>query len=169
MKKCAKCKQTKTKNEFYPNKKWNDGFYPYCKICKNIVSARYYKENKEKIRLQSHGYYLNNKNKFQLRNREWAKRNKDRKKEIHNKSYYKIKKEVIEKYGGKCVCCGENKSEFMTFDHKYDDGKEWRKKVKTNSIYWIKKNNFPKDFQLLCYNCNYSKGNAGYCPHWYEK
>ena len=30
---------------------------------------------------------------------------------------------------------------------------------------WIKKNNFPKGFQILCHNCNVAKGIYGECPH----
>lgn len=30
---------------------------------------------------------------------------------------------------------------------------------------WLKKNDYPKGFQILCHNCNMSKGFYGYCPH----
>jgi hypothetical protein len=30
---------------------------------------------------------------------------------------------------------------------------------------WIIDNNYPPDFQILCYNCNCAKGVYGYCPH----
>jgi len=31
--------------------------------------------------------------------------------------------------------------------------------------YWLKKNNFPPGFQVLCANCNFAKRNSRYCPH----
>lgn len=79
------------------------------------------------------------------------------------------RRKVIEKYGGKCVCCGENNEEFLTFDHKNNDGAEHRKKTKTWSgghfVYWLIRNNYPDFIEILCYNCNCSKGFRGYCPH----
>jgi len=32
---------------------------------------------------------------------------------------------------------------------------------------WIKKNNFPDGFQILCHNCNFTKGQSkdNKCPH----
>lgn len=39
-----------------------------------------------------------------------------------------VKHEVIEKYGGKCLCCGEEQILFLTIDHKNNDGHEDRQK-----------------------------------------
>jgi len=80
---------------------------------------------------------------------------------------------VIEAYGGKCACCGESEPMFLVIDHKMDDGAEHRSmigigksKVGSGSIMyaWLIKNEFPKDFQLLCANCNMAKQSGG-CPH----
>jgi hypothetical protein len=30
---------------------------------------------------------------------------------------------------------------------------------------WLVKNNFPKEFQILCHNCNFAKFRLGTCPH----
>jgi len=30
---------------------------------------------------------------------------------------------------------------------------------------WLVTNNFPKGFQILCWNCNFAKGMLGKCPH----
>lgn len=81
-----------------------------------------------------------------------------------------VKQKIIEAYGGKCVCCGEETLEFLTIDHINNDGAEDRRQNGRKSggkLYrWLIKNNFPKeDYQLLCYNCNCSKGFFGYCPH----
>lgn len=79
----------------------------------------------------------------------------------------KLKKEIIEQYGGKCVCCGESEILFLTIDHVNNDGYLLRK-IETTQIYsFLKKNNFPKDsYQLLCFNCNLGKHyNGGRCPH----
>lgn len=78
------------------------------------------------------------------------------------------KMDVIEAYGGKCVCCGERHIEFLTIDHMDGTGAEHRRKHgKGRGIYRdLTKRGFPKDgYQVLCLNCNISLGFYGYCPH----
>lgn len=71
---------------------------------------------------------------------------------------------VFNHYGSECVCCGEDKIEFLVIDHINNDGNKFRKKVHDLYLYIIK-NNFPKDLQVLCQNCNSAKSIYGYCPH----
>lgn len=79
----------------------------------------------------------------------------------------KIRAEVLEAYGNKCVCCGETTNEFLQIDHKNNDGASHRRSLKSPSIYgWLRKQGYPKDnYQLMCANCNWAKGRYGYCPH----
>ena len=65
-----------------------------------------------------------------------------------------------------CACCGESRIEFLTLDHKFNDGAEHRKEVGCGSkmYQWVLKNNFPPIFQTLCFNCNLGKVH-GVCPH----
>lgn len=80
----------------------------------------------------------------------------------------KLRKAVIDHYGGECKCCGEKRFKFLTIDHVNNDGHEHRKEVPagTPMLRWLKKNNFPKDFQILCFNCNCGRAlNGGVCPH----
>ena len=30
---------------------------------------------------------------------------------------------------------------------------------------WLRDNNYPKEYRILCMNCNFSIGHFGYCPH----
>jgi len=77
---------------------------------------------------------------------------------------------VLQHYGGKCACCGETVYEFLTFDHINNDGAEHRKIIgKTRIARWLKKNNYPDGFQVLCANCNHAKGHYGHCPHQIQK
>jgi len=65
----------------------------------------------------------------------------------------------INHYGGKCISCGENNWAFLEFDHINDDGNKHRKIIKGKSIVsWLIHNNFPDMIQLLCCNCNKTKG-----------
>ena len=76
-----------------------------------------------------------------------------------------------------CNCCGEDSHiEFLTIDHiagkqemntepELKELKYTSKLSGTSLVIWIKKNNFPKGFQILCHNCNQTKGYYGKCPH----
>jgi len=64
-----------------------------------------------------------------------------------------------------CVCCGIKVLEFLGIDHIAGGGNQHRKSISGNFYAWLKKNNYPKGFQVLCYNCNLSLGFYGYCPH----
>jgi len=76
----------------------------------------------------------------------------------------------------KCACCGIIRIEFLTIDHiipkrKMENDpkmikigfKFTRKAAPLNQ--WLVTNNFPKGFQILCWNCNFAKGVMGKCPH----
>ena len=83
-----------------------------------------------------------------------------------------LRKQIIIGYGGKCKCCGETIPEFLTLDHKKNDGAECRKtqghKSYGPTLYLrLVRENFPKEeFQLLCWNCNCAIGIfRGECPH----
>lgn len=79
----------------------------------------------------------------------------------------KLRMEIIYAYGGKCQCCGESTYEFLTIDHINKGGNKHRKSRGggSNYIREIKKLGFPKEYRVLCYNCNCSYGVNGYCPH----
>lgn len=87
--------------------------------------------------------------------------------------------QVFAVYGGaRCVCCGETEISMLTIDHINEDGSEHRNEInggfgrhKSINIYvWLRKNNFPTGFQVLCYNCNISKHrNKGICAHQLKK
>jgi hypothetical protein len=54
--------------------------------------------------------------------------------------------------------------EFLSLDHingKGEHGREIRRRL----YQWVKNNNFPKGFQVLCYNCNLAKREHAECPH----
>jgi hypothetical protein len=111
-----------------------------CTECLKIYNQNKYQKHKQNIRAKQKQYEINNKQK------------------------------IIQEYGGKCVCCGENRFEFLTIDHINNDGAIERKNTNQGTggkLYrWLIKNNYPKNnYQLLCYNCNCAKGFFGYCPH----
>ena len=82
---------------------------------------------------------------------------------------FKLKNKIFTNYGCKCTCCGEANSVFLTIDHRNNNGSEHRKQINqtstTTTYRWIIKNNYPKEFQVLCWNCNITKHIYGKCPH----
>lgn len=80
----------------------------------------------------------------------------------------KLKREVVDAYGGKCMCCGDTHWQFLTVDHINNDGATQRKTIHSGNsfYYYLKRNGFPRDeYALLCMNCNWCKGVFGHCAH----
>lgn len=91
------------------------------------------------------------------------------------RSYRKLYETIMHHYGNgdlKCACCGETEIGFLTLDHINNNGAEHRRIVMNGKsttgprfYLWLKRNNYPPGFQVLCYNCNCSKGKYGKCAH----
>lgn len=119
-----------------------------------------------------HKWYQDNKEHNKIKSREWYQNNKERGKEINLKSNRKIKFLVLQRYSSKipkCKCCKEKEKSFLTIDHINNDGAKHRREIKRGGgvsfYYWLKLNNFPKGYQVLCFNCNHAKSLYGKCPH----
>lgn len=136
---------------------------------------KWWQENKEKNKQNCKEYYQKNKLTLNKSNRERYYKNRssylEQKHKHFQENYPKLRIAALIHYGNgmlACVCCGENNSRFLTFDHKNNDGKNHRqqKGVGTNLLAWIIRNNFPDMFQTLCFNCNSGRAlNKGICPH----
>lgn len=89
--------------------------------------------------------------------------------ERFNSYYRKARDDAFAAYGGyKCVCCGETEAVFLCLDHIDDDGAKHRRGEQGMGyqLYqWLRKNNYPKGFQVLCWNCNSARHILGTCPH----
>lgn len=127
-------------------------------------------------------FYLCNRNKDKLQHEchicNLARRAADRKKckdagilNYSQRTQRRLKLLLLQKYSGQnpyCACCNENKVEFLSIDHIDGGGRQHKIKLKksgTSFYNWLRKNNFPKGFRVLCHNCNQSLGTLGYCPH----
>jgi len=114
------------------------------------------------------------KEKTYKRYRKWAKRNRGMLNVKHKIWRVKLKKEVLEHYGDgnppKCLCCGETHIEFLSIDHI----KKKRAGIKKDRTGWsfymrLRRERYPKGYQVLCFNCNCAKGFYGVCPHEKER
>lgn len=91
---------------------------------------------------------------------------------LYQKAYaLRLRDKCLVVYGGEfpcCACCGETEKKFLAIDHINGGGTAHRRQIKCfgSSMYeWLKRNGFPKGFQLLCHNCNSAKAYYGKCPH----
>lgn len=88
----------------------------------------------------------------------------------HRGKRLQLKREAFDAYGGShCACCGESHHEFLALDHIEGGGAAHRRelrRVRGSAFYeWLKKEGFPRGYQVLCHNCNLAKKDAGICPH----
>jgi hypothetical protein len=101
----------------------------------------------------------------------WYLNNPDKIKETKKRYKIKLKTEVISYYSNgtmKCICCGESHIEFLTINHDKGGGNKHRKlihRLGDGFWRWLRKNNYPKGYSVMCYNCNCCIGHNGYCPH----
>ena len=78
----------------------------------------------------------------------------------------KLKRNVIENYGGHCKCCNACDLDVLSIDHINNNGAEHKKQIGNVPLYrWLKRNEYPDGYQVLCMNCNVAKWIYGYCPH----
>lgn len=122
------------------------------KILAKLKEKRKNPEVREKEKTSRKKYYENNKETVKAKQRE---RNK------------MVRLTVLEHYGGKCVCCGEDRYEFLAIDHINNDGKKDRDVAGTGTsfFYWVIKENYPDNLRILCHNCNMARHIYGKCPH----
>ena len=121
-----------------------------------VYEANYRKRHPEKYREKSRNY----------QRRKWKERPEEAK--AYQRAYRrKIRENLIKEYGGICRCCGETDIRFLTFDHINGGGTKERKLLKRNGshYYLVLRKTKREDIQILCYNCNCSKGIYGKCPH----
>jgi hypothetical protein len=122
--------------------------------------------------------YFSLKNKYEckkcasIRAMNYSKKNREKSRK-YNKDYRRNRKmETFNHYCGgdiKCQCCGDKHIEFLSLDHINGGGNKHRREsglLTPTALYgWLKRNNYPKEYRVLCMNCNWSRGLYGYCPH----
>lgn len=129
--------------------------------CPACYRRKYRGENHEAIKARTRVWKRNRDFIFRDENAEFARFERLR-----------LRLEVIAAYGGKCVCCGEQRPLFLTVDHVYGDGKADRELYGSGLHFYrvLRRLGWPRDkYRLLCFNCNTAIGFWGVCPHELEK
>lgn len=148
-KRCGKCERELPASEFHRAKRARDGLQGRCKSCnKRLRDAK----KDAEYRATYH------------------EKNPELRGEWHRRWREKLKQDVLEAYGRKCECCGEDREDFLTIDHVGGRNEEHRD-LKTQQVYVrLRREGFPKDgYRLLCWNCNCAIGIHGSCPHERER
>jgi len=168
---CNKCKIEKPIETFSRDKTTRDGLQRKCKEC----DAEYSKNHKPERKAYNTEYSKNHKNKKAECDAEYRRIN-NKEIKIKKAKYYEIYKnkikanvlkyrrdvrlEVIIHYSNgtmQCKYCGEKHIEFLEMDHINGGGRKHAKLTNNNLYVWLKKNNYPEGYQVLCSNCNWKK------------
>jgi len=161
-----------------------DTYYSRNKEKVKKVHKEYYEKNKEKVLGRNKKYRDSHREQYNKYKQEWRKRHPEAARESVRKDHEKHKDKYQERRRAlglsrkiealfyysdghmKCACCGESMIEFLSIDHVFGGGHRHLKETKAGSIYqWLRRADYPSGFQVLCYNCNCSKGFFGECPH----
>ena len=133
--------------------------------------------DKEEKRIYDREYYLEHRQQILDRQKQWRKDNPEKVKKSKERAWkpsYKLagleqrhllKVKAMMHYSnpqGSFICnnCGEQDIDVLTIDHIDGKGKEHRKKdknAKNNFYQWLQQNEYPKGYQVLCWNCNIKK------------
>lgn len=94
----------------------------------------------------------------------WRKNNPDKVRQQWIRQRKKLKLLVLSQYSGgspTCVRCGITDIDVLCIDHINNNGNVQRAKDNTglgqNFYKWLKRNNYPEGYQVLCWNCNIKK------------
>ena len=71
----------------------------------------------------------------------------------------KLRVELLSHYSPSLSCqkCGFSDIRALSMDHINGGGIRHLKQIKGSFYYWLKKNNYPTGFQVLCMNCQFIK------------
>lgn len=158
--KCRVCGELREKSRSSSN---------ICKPCQAAYMREYNRKHRAKIRAAKKAAYYEAR-----KNPDWVQRERKRSREY----WQQLRHEVIMAYGGYvCACCGETEPMFLSIDHVNNDGAAHRRELGEcddngkglsggRTWKWLRDNNYPDGFQVLCMNCNHGKArNNGICPH----
>jgi len=175
--KCNSCNKTKSLAQFYINKTKQNGHSGKCIQCTLAYSRHRYQQRKKEFILsaKTRRQKLLNANLCvccgkinQMIDSQHCEKCREKKEVVRKKRHALLKKQAFEHYGGAaCACCGESEMWFLTIDHINNNGAAHRKQIKGLYFYrWLQKANYPKGYQVLCWNCNLGRYfNKGICPH----
>lgn len=170
---CSRCDTVKLHSEFYVRNKSRDGLCVWCKPCQAKEQAKRQKNNAEKglcrcgkLRREGRKGCDSCLDSAVRSCRRDAHEHRARSKAAN----YKNKIAAFVAYGNKCSCCPEDLTEFLEIDHVGGWGKYHKNaggsRISGGQLYlWLKAEDYPGGFRLLCGSCHTAISYQGYCPH----
>jgi hypothetical protein len=128
-------------------------------------------KNLDGARANSRAWKVANGERHRASSRDYSRRHRAEISEKRKGDRRTLKSKVLDAYGGRCACCGEQTYEFLTIDHVHGDGASHRRALgidngRSHKLYrHLVAAGFPSGFRVLCFNCNSARGFYGYCPH----
>lgn len=164
-KSCDICHQERRLDLFGKNRSKKDGLHSTCKECKRRLDKEYSEKNKDKISEQRKQKYVQNREVVIAKVCEYARNNRGKCNKLAVATRKRLKTLVLGYYAGGtpfCRRCPEVELELLTIDHIDGGGNKHRKSIGVKSggnafYHWLKNNDFPDGFQVLCWNCQYRK------------
>lgn len=123
-KRCPKCGETKSIEDFYNNKSRKDGRSAWCKSCDNASNKRYIANNREHIREYERNDYYKNHERHLRQHRESNERNKEKIKQAR-KEYYQ-----------------QNRDEILARDRQYNQRHKKQISIRNQKYYQLHKEEF---------------------------
>jgi len=127
---------------------------------RNVDKLNKYKRTWRKKR------YAEHRDEILAKNRRWKQNRTPEQVDAYNKKTVAwkagVKREVLEHYSNgeqaACAVCGYNDIRALSIDHVNGGGRQHRESINGYHIYpWLRKNDYPEGFQVLCMNCQFVK------------
>ena len=156
VKTCKDCGVKKPLTEFRHRKNHYGVMKPIarCRPCEPAYEKRMRDSSpqREKTLAYRREYHRKNRDQIRARNAAWR---------------WQRRLQVLNAYGGRCVCCGEGEPAFLVLDHKDGGGTAERRMHGNGSevLAALIREGYPDTIQVLCANCNMAKERPDGCPH----
>jgi len=122
-------------------KQWNNT----CNACNAKRTNNYYHAHRTEALKRMKKYHVQHREQCLRRTRRWMS---------------KLRLKVMQHYSSNLCCryCGFNDTRALQIDHIDGGGRKHARSIGEHNLYsWLKKNNYPDGFQILCANCNMIK------------
>lgn len=180
---CPKCGDPLTEENYNPNNAKRKVYK--CTPCLSAIQkaarekkkdhysayqSKYHRDNLEARQDKNARYRAENQPQIKKTNKEYRSSEHGRNKAVDYKTDVKIK--VFSHYcGGEIRCkCGCTDMRSLTVDHINGGGEKHRKTINVSGSYhmclWLRKNEYPEGYQILCMNCQWEKSHVGTTNHY---
>lgn len=158
-------KENKQRREYYKNHKEDEKQ-------KSKDYRKKHPEQQKKWNKNRKNRYWDNRDEEIKRNKRWKELNPDEQRAYHKKHRDKLKMDVIIHYSNGTMACANPYNQHdkpytdiraLSIDHIEGGGCKHRLSLnlKSSGFYrWLRKNNYPSGYQVLCMNCQFIKRNV---------